>query len=195
MCGKTHNLVHFQRFCVASLQTVCALSLHGALRGDLVHKWWCPGLLCCTQKQFVPIGFLRMEHSRGAISWNLGSSWSSHPVQFHQSIAHSSLESSLEPLSAKEAIAWDDRNSNTDFIVVVIMRSRGKLWNKLMQNKLYCKCWSNQTCSKVPAWLSEQQVKGWNWCLSWAAVLLWPQLLETQETHRFLLRKLDAVIP
>lgn len=103
----------------------------------------------------------------------------------------------IRALVWKEAIAWDDRNGNTDFIVVVIMRSRGKFRNKLMQNKLYCKCWSNQTCSKLPAWLSEQPVKGWNWCLSWAAMLLWPQhaLLETQKTHRFLLRKLDAVIP
>lgn len=91
----------------------------------------------------------------------------------------------IRALVWKEAIERDGRNGNTDFIGMVIMRSQGKRRNKLMGNKLYCKCWSNQTCSKLPAWLSEQQVKGWNWCLSWTATLLWPQhpLLENTGKH------------
>lgn len=141
------------------------------------------GLLCCTQEQFVPIGFLWMACSHGAISWDLGSSWSSHPVQFHPAVAHSSLESSLGALC-------ESRPENE-------MTAVRRTLTQPHAERIYCKFQSNQTCSKLPAWLSEQQVKGWNCCLSWAAMFLWPQhpLLETQETRRFRFRKLDAALP
>lgn len=92
------------------------------------------------------------------------------------------------------APVWKD--GNVAFIALYHTTARGTL-TQPHAAEMYCKSQSNLTCSKLPAWLSEQQVKGCNCRLSWTAVFLWGQhpLLETQETHCFLFRIVDAALP
>lgn len=152
------------------------------------------GLLYCTQEQFVPIGFIWMECSHGARSKNLGSSWS--PSAVSPSCRSFFIRVIIRPPVWRQAWEWGYRNGNVDFIGRYLA-TVGKTSTQPHAEEMYCTFQSNLTRSKLPAWLSEQQVKGWNCCLSWTAMFLRPQhpLLETQETQRFLFRKLDAALP
>lgn len=131
------------------------------------------GLLCCTQKPFVPTGFLRTELEVG--TWEVpGATQCSFTQLFFIGVI------------AVWKQACNHRNCHSDFY-----------FSLPYDEETYILFQINQTFSKLPAWRSEQRVKGWNRCLSWTAALLWPQrpLLETQGTHCFLLRELDAALP
>lgn len=65
----------------------------------------------------------------------------------------------IRALVWKEAWEWDYGNGNLDFIGLNHATVRK---TQPHAEEMYCKFQSNQTCSKLPAWLSEQQVKGWN---------------------------------